>query len=411
MYRSFAVIEFEIDGTIRHANENFLQAMGYSQEQIAGKHHRMFVDTEYARSESYAGFWARLAKGEFFSDRVKRIDGRGQIVWLQATYNPVIDRTGSTTHVVKFATDITNDVEAEERLKEGVRVMLGMISNSSGLATDISSASDQLAATAQSQSDRAAEMSGASERIREAISQTADYGDEVNRQAESSGQLANNGSGLVRETIERIRTLSQSIQTASQTVLRLHESGNQISAIIAVIEDIAETTHLLALNAAIEAARAGDRGDGFAVVAREIRNLSERTRQATSKISDRIQSLQADTTEVVEIMRESGEAMEATTTHADQAGSALQDIVSASAATVEMNRRISELLLEQSEEAQALTERVSIVSSSAHESANATRQIAQSASGLNSVSQALREEVLGLQPTGMRSEMAISETT
>ena len=105
--RSQAVIEFETDGTIITANENFLGAVGYSLEEIQGQHHRMFVEPEYARSSEYRQFWRTLGKGEYQSAEFKRLAKGGREIWIQASYNPIFDSAGRVSKVVKFATDIT----------------------------------------------------------------------------------------------------------------------------------------------------------------------------------------------------------------------------------------------------------------------------------------------------------------
>jgi len=107
LHRVQAVIEFHLDGTIVHANDNFLQTLGYTLEEIQGKHHAMFVDAEYAQSREYRDFWANLGRGEFDAGQYRRIGKGGREIWIQASYNPVFDSNGRPYKVVKFATDIT----------------------------------------------------------------------------------------------------------------------------------------------------------------------------------------------------------------------------------------------------------------------------------------------------------------
>ena len=106
--RSQAVIEFQVDGTIITANENFLGAIGYTLEEVQGRHHRMFVEPAYAESAEYRDFWAKLNRGEFAADQFKRIGKGGEEVWIEASYNPILDANGAPVKVVKFATDITD---------------------------------------------------------------------------------------------------------------------------------------------------------------------------------------------------------------------------------------------------------------------------------------------------------------
>ena len=105
--RSQAVIEFGMDGTILTANDNFLKALGYSLGEIQGKHHSMFVDPSERDSAAYRDFWAALKRGEYQAAEYKRIGKGAREVWIQATYNPVLDAGGKPVKVVKFATDIT----------------------------------------------------------------------------------------------------------------------------------------------------------------------------------------------------------------------------------------------------------------------------------------------------------------
>ena len=109
--RALAVIEFELDGTVITANENFLHIFGYSLDEVVGKHHRIFCDPGYAETPEYARFWQKLGRGEYEADEFRRIDKKGAEVWLQASYNPIFDMEGRPLKVVKFASDITIEVQ------------------------------------------------------------------------------------------------------------------------------------------------------------------------------------------------------------------------------------------------------------------------------------------------------------
>ncbi|MDH2432502.1 PAS domain-containing methyl-accepting chemotaxis protein [Pokkaliibacter sp. MBI-7] len=268
--RSNAIIEFTPDGTILTANKNFLQTMGYELSAIKGKHHSLFCDADYVRSHEYTQFWQQLRSGQFMTGRYKRLGRNGQVVWLEASYNPVFDRDGKLYKVVKFAVDISREVEQNE--------------------SEARSAS------------RAYHIAAETERV------------------------AEHGTVIIQDAATEMRQIADMVKTSADVIADLGRQSEQITAIVNSIRGIADQTNLLALNAAIEAARAGDQGRGFAVVADEVRSLAARTSRSTAEIAEMIEKIQGGTQAAISSMSGSQEQALRGVELANQAGSAIVQI-------------------------------------------------------------------------------------
>jgi methyl-accepting chemotaxis protein len=270
LLRSTAVIEFDLSGVVLTANDQFLRGMGYNLMQIKGKHHSIFCDPHDVGQAHYKEFWETLNRGEFVAGRFKRIDSGGREVWLEATYNPVHDAQGNLYKVVKFATIVTDQVSREEEVSEAASVAF-----------------------------------------------------EISQKTDVSAQR---GADVVQNTVQTMRKISEEMQSASSGIEALGKQSLLISSIVQTIGGIAQQTNLLALNAAIEAARAGEQGRGFAVVADEVRQLAGRTSAATEEIVSVVEQNQALANEAVRGMANSRSQAEQGLMLANEAGAVIIEI-------------------------------------------------------------------------------------
>jgi methyl-accepting chemotaxis protein len=225
--RSTATISFELDGTIIDANENFLSTTGYSLLEVQGQHHKMFCAPELVSSSEYKSFWRKLNNGEYVQGLFERRDAHGNVLWLEASYNPIVDDEGKLLRVIKFASNVT---------------------------------------------DRVAKIKNASEAVHSTVVETE--------------QVTEQGKDVLARSVSIMDDITDNVETVAKDIMAISDQSDKISNIVSTISAIADQTNLLALNAAIEAARAGEQGRGFAVVADEVRQLASRTSTSTSEISE-----------------------------------------------------------------------------------------------------------------------------
>jgi methyl-accepting chemotaxis protein len=313
--RAQAIIEFDLSGNILAANANFLAAMGYTLDEIVGKHHCMFVEPAYKESAEYKAFWDGLRRGEHKAAQYRRFGKGGREIWIEASYNPVLGRNGKPRKVVKFATDITAQVQLLNELR-------GLIDrNFAEIDQAVARSTGEVEAAASS----AQETSGSVQTMSAATQQLANSVEEIS-------------AGIARSRMATDSTFEQADAAGAYTK-RLSDAASAMGGIVGLIQNIAGQINLLALNATIESARAGEAGRGFAVVAQEVKNLASQAAQATDQISAEIDGVQKIADQVVGALASIRGAVETMREHAAATSAAVEE---QSAVTRDMSRNMQE---------------------------------------------------------------------
>lgn len=358
--KAMGVISFNMDGTIQEVNDNFLQVVGYSRDQVVGKHHRMFAPPEIGNSPAYTEFWAKLNRGEFDTGEYERVGNGGKEIWLQASYNPIFDLNGKPYKVVKFAADITEQKQLQMTVEsvlsatsvvmnamaegdltkfmegeyEGEFALLQQAINDTvgkmaSVVQDIAEAAISISSSAGEISQGNIDLSQRTEEQASSLEETASSMEELTSTVRQNSDNARQANQLAADAREKAEKGGSVIQNAIEAMAAISASSKKVADIIGVIDEIAFQTNLLALNAAVEAARAGEQGRGFAVVASEVRNLAQRSAAAAKEIKELINDSGDKVREGSELVDESGRTLDEIVEGAKKVGDIISEIAAA----------------------------------------------------------------------------------
>ncbi|HHA2760206.1 MULTISPECIES: methyl-accepting chemotaxis protein [Stenotrophomonas] len=416
--KSQAVIEFSMDGRILSANENFLTVTGYSLDEVRGQHHSLFVEPDHRSSDEYRRFWEKLGRGEYDAGQYRRLGKGGREVWIQASYNPILDLNGKPFKVVKYATDITAQVhenqamqravaqtrevvaaakqgdltrriamkdkqgsiaelcEGVNSLVEAMAAIIGQIKFAADTiavgATEIAQGNSDLSQRTEQQAASLEETAVSMKGLAETVQRTATNARQATQLAGGAADVAARGGSVVHEVVE--------------TMAVINASSRRIVDIIGVIDGIAFQTNILALNAAVEAARAGEHGRGFAVVATEIRELSQRSASAAKEIKH--------------LIDESVANVGAGTAQVESAGRTMDEIVTNVRRVSDLMTEISTASQQQSDDIQQMNHAVDLIDQGTQQNAALVEEASAAARSMEEQSAQLLQTVASFRVQG-----------
>ncbi len=334
-------------------------------------------------STKFDGGWAELVEGvnDLMQAVVEPVEEATKVLKVMATGDLTGKMTGNYKGDHQVLKDNVNKVtESLNALLFQVQDTVKITANSS---EEITHTSESLAAATQEQSAQSDEVASAVEQMSRTVTENAMSAGKTAEVAQRNGEIAKEGGQVVKQTILKMRDIANVVKKSAENIEKLGESSKQIGEIISVIDDIADQTNLLALNAAIEAARAGEQGRGFAVVADEVRKLAERTTEATKQIASMIKGIQEETTEAVKAMNKGNQEVTSGIDLADKAGESLEEILSSTTEVMDMVNQIAAASEEQSATSEEISKNVQSISKVTSESASRIENVARSAEELS----------------------------